>query len=421
METSSDDDSALRRTEATASIGRLRIAIGFLPGIVGWLLLRQVPPAQYLIRTNSSSRTLFWSERHPLLFAAMALITAFIPTIAVVELGRMRRMALARYLGLALLAVAALAAYDLWRNPLEPYGSGIEPRIWPSFQLWLCLAIGLFIVNQILEHRERGHRLFSAYAEHFEDSWMRGFQLVIALIFTLLVWGILELGAALFDLIHIESFRTTIEHNWFRCPALAMAFAAAIQLADVRPQLLRGMRNVGLTLLSWLLPLIVALGAAFLCALLFVGLKPLWSTRHAATILLWTCAITLLLLNAAYKDGDPANLPPAALRWAGRVAGPTMAALALIACYAIYLRVRQYGWTPERVLSSAVALMAVIYSLGYTYAAVLRSLWFAPLPGVNVAASMVILAVLTALLTPIADPVRVSVSSQMARLARGAI
>jgi hypothetical protein len=422
MNEDSTDPNLLRTTEASAAIGRLRLAIGFLQGIVGWLLLRTVPPPQYVTGPKgATTQGLFWSERHPMLFAALALTTSFVPAIAIVEVARMRRKTLALYLGLACAVIAALAAYDLWRDPLEAFGWRVDPRIWPSFQLWLCSAMGLFIVNQLLEHRERGARLFTAYAEHFEDSWMRGFQLVIAVIFTLLVWGILELGAALFDLIRIAGFRTMIEHNWFRCPALAVAFAAAIDLTDVRPQLLRGMRNVGLTLLSWLLPLIVALTVAFLAALIFVGLEPLWNTRHAATILLWACAITLFLLNAAYKDGDPANLPPALLRWAGRVAGPAMAALALLAAYALWLRVRQHGWTPERVLSSAVTLVALVYSIGYSYASAARGVWLVKLQKVNVSASLVILAILALLLTPIADPERMSVGSQMGRLARGAL
>ena len=416
------DQKPARSREATASLGRLRLAIGFIQGVLGWLLLRLVPPLPFVVGRNSSNtHTLFWSERHPLLFAAMALVTAFVPAIAIAEAGRLRRTTLLIYLGLASAAIAALAAYDLWRDPIHYLGSNTDPRIWPSFQLCFCTAVGMFIANQLLEHRARGHTLFSGYAEHFEDSWMRGFQLVVALIFALLVWGILELGAALFDLIHVTGFRSTIEHNWFRCPALAMAFAAAIQLTDVRPQLLRGMRNVGLTLLAWLLPLIVALGAGFLCALLFVGLQPLWSTRHAASMLLWACAITLFLLNAAYQDGDPSNLPPVILRCAGRLAGPTMLALALLASYALSLRVRQYGWTPDRVLSTAVAVMAVVYSLGYSYAAVRRGTWLMALQTVNVSASLVILAILTLLLTPIADPERMSVESQMRRLAKGAV
>jgi hypothetical protein len=250
---------------------------------------------------------------------------------------------------------------------------------------------------------------------------MRGFQLVVSFIFTLLVWGILELGAALFGLIHLEWFRTMIEHNWFRCPALAMAFAASIHLTDVRPTLLRGMRNVCLTLLSWLLPLVITLSLAFLAALTWTSLKPLWDTRHAASILLWACAVTLLLLNAAYKDGDAANRPPGMLRWTGWLAGPTMLLLAIIAAIAIGLRVRQHGWTPERVYSTAVTIVIMIYSLGYSRATVSGAPWLKALETVNVLASLTILAILVLLLTPVGDPERLSVSNQLARLAQGKV
>jgi Domain of unknown function (DUF4153) len=402
-------------------IGRWRITIGFLQGIIAWLLLRLVPPALHRYQPDSHDSALYWVEQHPRVFAALALLTAFVPVIAIVEVGRMRRKSLATYVALAATIIAALAAYDLWRDPIASFGATSLERLWPSFRVSFCTAFGLFIINQLLEHRERGHSLFSHYVDHFEDSWMRGFQLGVSLVFSLLVWGILELGAALFDLIHVGWFRTMIGHNWFRCPALAMAFAAAIHITDVRPSLLRGMRNVGLTLLSWLLPLVVTLCVGFLIALMFVGLKPLWATRHAASIFLWACAITLILLNAAYKDGYPTSLPSAVIRWAGRVSGPTMLLLAVIATYAIALRVQEYGWTPERVLSAAVALMALVYGSGYAYATFDRAGWLHPMQNVNVFASLVIVAILALLLTPVADPARLSVNSQLARLAAGKV
>lgn len=421
MTNSDDQQIEPKSASSTAGIGRLRVAIGLLQGIAAWWLLRLVAPSIYRYPPETHDHARYWAEQHPMIFAALALVTAFVPAIAIVETGRMRRKSLATYLGVAGLIIAGLAAYNIWRDPLEYFGTNGGVRVWPSFGLSFCTAFGFFIVNQLLEHRERGHSLFAHYADHFEDSWMRGFQLAVSLIFSLLVWGILELGAALFDLIHVTWFRTMIDHNWFRCPALAVAFAAAVHITDVRPTLLRGMRNVGLTLLSWLLPLVVALGVGFLIALLFVGLKPLWATRHAASILLWACAITLVLLNAAYKDGDPAAPPPAVLRWTGRVAGPTFLLLALIASYAIALRVQQYGWTPERVLSTAVAVMALIYGAGYAYAAIRRGNWLNGLEAVNVFASLVIVGILALLLTPLSDPARLSVNSQLARLTRGKV
>jgi hypothetical protein len=164
---------------------------------------------------------------------------------------------------------------------------------------------------------------------------------------------------------------------------------------------------------------VTGLVAAFLAAILINGIGPLWETRRAATILLTAVSVTLVLLNAAYKDGDPDHAPPAVLRWAGRLAGPVMLVLALLAAWAILLRVGQYGWTPQRVRSAATAAMALFYGAGYTWAAADRTTWLKRLERVNVTASFAVLAILLGLLTPLADPARIAVSSQIARLHAG--
>lgn len=392
----------------------MRLAIGFAQGFAAWLLLELV----WSTRNQPFDAEMFWSSRHPAAFAALALITAFVPVVALAELGRMRWKRLAIYLAATTAVLALLTAYDIARDPFD--SGELVPRIWPSGGLIFLAGIGLFIVNQLLEFRETGQRFYTHYALHFEESWMRAFQFVLSLLFTLLVWGVLQLGAALFDLIHIRAFGRLLEENWVRCIVSAMAFAASVHITDVRPALLRGMRNLGLTLLGWLLPLVTVLGAAFLAALLVQGVTPLWETRRAATILLTAVSVMLVLLNAAYKDGDPAHAPPAVLRWAGRIAGPVMLVLALLAAWAILLRVGQYGWTPQRVLSAATAAMAVFYSAGYTWAAVDRTTWLKRLERVNVTASFAVLAILFGLLTPLADPARIAVSSQVARLHSGA-
>ena len=71
-------------------------------------------------------------------------------------------------------------------------------------------------------------------------------------------------------------------------------------------------------LLSWLLPVMTLLAIAFLLALPFTGLEPLWSTRQATAILLTASSALVVLINAGYQDGRYAS--PATLRYASRTA-----------------------------------------------------------------------------------------------------
>src|SRR5690606_28430391 len=65
-------------------------------------------------------------------------------------------------------------------------------------------------------------------------------------------------------------------------------------------------------------------------------------------------------------------------------------------------------------------LVAACYAGGYA-AAALRRGWLRTLAGVNIAAAFVVLSVLALLLSPVLDPGRIAVDSQMARLAAGQV
>jgi hypothetical protein len=86
--------------------------------------------------------------------------------------------------------------------------------------------------------------------------------------------------------------------------------------------------------------------------------------------------------------------------------------------------VTQYGWTVDRIVTLACIVAALCYAFGYTAAAVLSLLghpWMQLLQPVNIATSFVVIALLLVLFTPIADPMKLSVDSQIARLRDGRI
>ena len=418
MQMSSDEQAGAPGSADSGRVMLYRLGIGLLQGLLSWRLWeasqRAASPGQAAAALAPS-----WAAAHPMSFAALTLCTAFLPLVALAQVGSMRARRLVAYLALAGAALAALCAYDIWRAPSSGMWQGTLPRSTPSFQLVCCAAVGLFIVNQLLEHRERGHALYRDYASYFEQGWLRISQLALAALFAGLSLAVLALGAALFALVGMHWLARLLAHPWFTCVETAMVFAAGVHVTDVRPSLLRGTRNLLLGLLAWLLPLVVLLGWGFLAVLPITTLRPLWNTRFAAALLLWAVAGTLVLLNAAYKDGDHAREPVAVLRWSGRAAGPMMLMFSILAGYAIGLRVAQYGWTPERVLAVAVDAVALLYGAGYAWAALRPGPWLRLLEPVNVGASLVILAVLVALLTPLADPARLAVDSQLARLREG--
>jgi hypothetical protein len=183
--------------------------------------------------------------------------------------------------------------------------------------------------------------------------------------------------------------------------------------------LVRGTRALSLSLLSWLLPVMTLITVAFLLALPFTGLEPLWNTRRATVILLAAAGALVFLINDAYQGGDVQDTVAAIVRYSGTVAALALVPIVVLAAHGLALRVGQYGWTPDRIVALACIAVAGCYAVGYALAAVRRGRWLESIELTNIATAYVILAVLLALLTPIADPARLSVADQVARLESG--
>jgi hypothetical protein len=178
-------------------------------------------------------------------------------------------------------------------------------------------------------------------------------------------------------------------------------------------------RTVGLTLLAWLSPLMVVIAGGFLATLPFTGLAPLWGTKAATALLLAAAAALIILINAAYQDG--AEPPHAIPRWAARIAGLLLIPIVILAAYALWLRVDQYGLTPDRVFATAYLVVAVGFTVGYAIAALRPGPWMKPLEPTNLIMAAVSVLLLIAIFTPIADPARLSVGSQIKRLEAGKV
>jgi hypothetical protein len=395
-------------------IGATRLAIGLAQGLVLYGLYR-------------AAHDRAWPATEPLLFVPLLLVVLLVPLILISSLGHMAGRKAALWILVATVVVAGLGLHDSWRaaavgvavptpspDQLPPAGS------MPSAPVGFLLVAGLFIAHTLVLAGTRDRRRLAAYASYFEIAWKLAVQLGFSALFVGVSWAALMLGAELFQLVKLDFLAEAIRKPWFAIPVTTFAFACALQLTDVRPAIVRGIRSLLLMLMSWILPVMTLLVGAFLLSLPFTGLAPLWATRHAGAVLLATDAAFVVLVNAAWQDGNAIATASRVIRASARVAALLLVPLTALAIHALSLRVQAYGWTDDRIHAAACLVVASCYALGYAWAAV-RGGSLEKIAGVNVASAYVVLATLLLVLTPVADPARLSVNDQLARLAAGKV
>ena len=397
-----------------AGLAAARIGIGLLQGALLWWL--------YNAADTTGSRALIWPATQPQLFGPLLLAALYLPFALLAGVGRMRVVTLVVWAAVAGVALALLGWHDVARQAAGVRGD-YPPFL--DFPVLPFAAVALFIGHHLIAPADRERRWIASFPAYFDTAWKAGVQLALSLGFTGVFWILLFLGAALFRIIGLKFLDDLIGREWFSIPITCVAFAVAVHLTDVRDGLIRGVRTVALMLLSWLLLVITVLVTGFLCALPFTGLEGLWGTGSATSLVLSAAGALIILINTAYQDGEPDNRPPVVLRAAVRVAAVLLTPLIAIAFWGLALRIGQHGLTPDRIIALCCAIVGAVYAGGYGYAALRpfwrKGDWMQPLERTNVVTAIMTVALILALFTPVADPARLSVADQMARLERGAV
>ena len=361
----------------------------------------------------------------PLLFFPLLLVTLFIPPAFIVGLRRMRGARLAMWAAVLAAVVAVLGCHDAWRSAgadivgMQSFGRVEVPL--PSMAVTFYSGVIVFIAYCLVLSGEAARSWFAPYESYFEFSWKLGLQVWLSGLFVCALFLVLWLGAALFSLLKLNLLQQLLRESWFNIPVSAIAFASALHITDVRPDIIRGSRTLVLSLLSWLLLVLVVIVGGFLASLPLTGLGLLWATRSATWILLGVAALTIVFVNAVFKGGPRSDRSPRVLRLCMRISCLMLPVLVILATYALALRIKQYGFTPHRILACAGTFVAYFYAIGYAWAALARSDTLAKIAPVNVIAAWVSVAVLVAVFTPLADPARLSVDNQVDRLLAGKV
>ena len=390
-------------------LGPIRLAVGLVQGLALWWLHRTADGAPA------------WPAAQPEVFVPLLLIFLFVPVLLLAGVGRMRWTTLAAWIASA----TALLALMGWHEAARQSAESLRDPPFLTGPLPLFAAAALFIGHHLILPADLQRRWIAPFAVYFDTTWKAGVQLALSIGFTGAFWILLFLGSALFRVIGLTFLEELTREAWFFIPVTTFVFAVAVHLTDVRDGLIRGVRAVGLMLLSWLLLVMTVIAAVFVLALPFTGLRGLWDTGSGTALLLAASAALILLVNAAYQDGRAENRPPLILRLAVRVASVLLLPLVALAFWGLALRIGQHGLTPDRIVALACAVVGAVFAGGYAWAAV-RTLWrkgdwMRPLEPTTLAGAALAFVLIIALFSPVLDPARLSVADQVARLERGAV
>lgn len=285
----------------------------------------------------------------------------------------------------------------------------------------LTTVLGWYVLLPFVQAWLKTGRLAPPYAELFDFAWNNGITLLIAGAFTGIFWGLLGLWAALFKVIGIDVFTRAFFNPHFGWLASATVFAFAVYVGRSHVSAVVTVRRIILAIFKGLLPLLALIVVLFLAALPFMGLKPLWATGKATSLMLSLQILLVIFLNAVFQDGRNVQPYPAWLRGAIRVAIVLLPVYTLLCAYALYLRVDQHGWTTDRFWAVLLTLTIGLHVFGYAWAAARRSaVWMQGMAPVNVMVAAIVVLLAVAVNSPAVDARRLSAHSQVDRLLSGA-
>lgn len=251
----------------------------------------------------------------------------------------------------------------------------------------------------------------------FDESWRLFVRYMAAWIFVVIFWLVVALSDALLDLVGVTVMGHLLKTDWLRFglsgAVLGLGLAVVHELREtISPYLL-------LRLLRLLIPLVLAVVAVFLVAIPVNGLSSLFGEISVAGTLMGAGAVAVTLISTALDRDDTDAVHSRGLRMATQALAVLLPFLTLLAVWAVVLRVRQYGWTPDRLLAMTIAGFLMGYGMSYGGAVVLRRHWMARIRKVNVGMAIIVMVVAAMWLTPVLNVYRISTLNQIERYESG--
>ena len=254
------------------------------------------------------------------------------------------------------------------------------------------------------------------YPALFMAAWGIVMRSTVAWVFVGILWLVIYLSHALLSLVGIDVISQIIlmpPVPWLITgTAFGLAMAVALELSEVMSAYLV------LRLLRLLVPVILVVMAVFLVAVGLNGFGRLQGVS-ASAILLAMVGLAATLVTSAVDQDDEDAVQTLAMQRATQGLAAILILQAGVASWGIVVRVLDHGWTPERLFASTVAVLALGYGVTYLYAVARGRAWMERIRQANIWMAVALMALAVLWLTPVLNPERISVNSQMARFESG--
>ncbi len=290
---------------------------------------------------------------------------------------------------------------------------------WPYFSALFAVLIAAPLFQTV---RDEGAWRFP-YGRLHSHAWADAVIGAASLFFTGVTYLLAWLIAGLFDLIGIELLKDLLQDEWFGWILAGFAFGGAFGLLRERDRLVATLQRLVMVVFSVLAPVLAFALVLFLVSILFTGLEGLWdSWVSAAALLLTASAGAILLANAVIADGREERAANPVLLWSALALVAVVLPLALLAGFAMGIRIGEYGWTPERIWGAIAVAVAIAYGVGGWW-----SVWRGrrdfddALRPVQTNLAIAVCGIALFLALPILDFGAISARSQIARLESGRV
>ena len=369
------------------------IFIGLLQGTLCYLLMTYLAP--------HNDGWLFYGMP-----ATIAITSALLLTVV-----SFKQRALWYWMALIFVVVLAMSAWLKWQ--VEDSDKWRQHEVF-MFYGWRLLLMAMLALPWI-QYSLHVSREQARYPHFYRQLWLNALTLLIVFVANGLFWLVLLLWSEMFKLVGIPFFSTLFfDTDWFGYVAFGLITALAVVLVRTQSRLATAVQKLLTFIATGLLPLVALLALMFILTLPFTGLEAI-SQRVSAAGLMSTLTLLLLLLMAIVREPQKEVLPyPGALRYLIKCSLIVAPIYMLIAGWSLWVRIQQYGWTPERLYGVLVVVVLLVWSFGYLASILRRGRNPLELQGpVILGVSLLALGLLVLLSSPVIDAWRISVNSHM--------